>query len=260
MKLLAISAFATKFEIKSIHIMKQKLFSAFILILFGGNLIAQESKIEFGLGTTPFISWISPSNKAISNGSASPSFGFGAKINYNIGAKYALGFEINLQNIGAQVKAENVVVRHHGINDTLSNFSITYNLQYIDIPFFIKMHTVREENRSFYGEFGASFGLLLKQKGDVNSNSYNKENINFAEPDEEDVFELKSTKNEDSYAITANKVRAGLMFGGGVNFHLQNSSRIELGIRYHMGLTDLLSENKWTANNNGIGLNIGFIF
>lgn len=240
--------------------MKLKLFSATILLLFASNLMAQDNKIEFGLGTTPFISWISPSNKAISNGGASPSFGFGAKVNYNIGPKYALGFEINLQNIGAQIKADNVVIKHHNTIDTLSNFNVSYNLQYIDIPFFIKMHTVREENRSFYGEFGASLGFLLKQRGDVNSNKYNKEDINFSEPGEEDMFELKSTKNNDSYDIKANNMRAGLMFGAGVNFHLQNSSRVELGLRYHMGLTDLLVEDKWTANSHGIGLNIGFIF
>lgn len=257
---MAISVFATKFGIKSFHNMKQKLFSLTIILLFAGNIMAQESKIEFGLGTTSFISWITPSNKAISNGGAAPSFGFGAKINYNIGTKYAFGVEVNLQNIGADLKANDAIIKHHNTIDTVSNFGISYNLQYLDLPIFIKMHTVQEDNRSFYGEFGGSLGFLLKQKGDISSNKYNKADVNLAEPDAEDVFELKSTKNNDSYAITSNKIRAGLMFGAGVNFHLKNSSRVELGLRYHMGLTDLLSEDKWTANSHGVGLNIGFIF
>jgi len=240
--------------------MKQKLISLSLYLVFACNLLAQENNIEFGLGTTPFISWISPSNKAISNGGANPSFGFGAKINYNLSSKYAFGFEINLQNIGASLKADNAVVRHHNINDTVSNFGINYNLQYLDLPIFIKMHTVPQNNRSFYGEFGGSLGFLLKQRGDVNSDKYNKDDINLSEPDEDDKFDLKSTNNAESYNITANKLRAGLMFGAGVNLHLSNSSRVELGLRYHMGLTDLLSEDKWTANSNGIGLNIGFIF
>lgn len=233
-----------------------------ILVLFSG-LKAQETNIEFGLGTTPFISWFSPSNKAISNSGASPSFGFGAKINYNIGTKYALGCEINLQNISSSIKAENVVLKHHSILDTVRNFSVDYNLQYIDLPIFIKMHTVQEGNRSFYGEFGASFGFLIKQRGNVNSDKYNKEDINFNDHsahDEHENLEVRSTRNNDIYQLKANPIRAGLMFGAGVNFHLKNSSRVELGLRYHMGLNDVLSETKWTANSQGVGLNIGFIF
>ncbi|MCG9879961.1 MAG: PorT family protein [Bacteroidia bacterium] len=243
--------------------MRQKLGIVAILVSFCLGLKAQETNIEFGLGTTPFISWFSPSNKAITNGGASPSFGFGAKINYNIGTKYALGCEINLQNISSSIKAENVIIKHHSILDTVSNFSVDYNFQYLDLPVFIKMHTMPEGNRSYYGEFGASIGFLLKQRGNVNSDKYNKEDVNFNDHsghDEHENFEVRSTRNSDIYQLKANPIRAGLMFGAGVNFHLKNSSRVELGLRYHMGLNDILAETKWTANSHGVGLNIGFIF
>jgi opacity protein-like surface antigen len=218
-------------------------------------------KLEFGLGITPCYSWMKPSTKIFKSGGSSFAFGFGAKINYNLSQKYALGFEVNFQNININTQYNRIDVEYKNVTKTSSDFNMNYQIKYLDIPIMLKMKTAPKNNLAYYGEFGGSFGLLVNQLADVQSNELNLAQVNTKEPEENDKFILRNSDNNSTvYKTNINSFKVGLIFGGGVQYYLTNGSRIEVGLRYNLGLTDIYNDNKLEGNNHCFGLNLGFIF
>ena len=77
--------------------MKRFFFLSLVLLALTKLTSAQVEgeKLEFGLGLNPCLSWMKPSMKIFESGGSTFAFGFGAKINYRLSPKYALGFEVN---------------------------------------------------------------------------------------------------------------------------------------------------------------------
>jgi hypothetical protein len=259
---LAISSFEHKFEFHNIH-MKQLILVFFSLFWMTLNSFAQNSddKIEFGLGITPCVAWIKPNTKFITSGGTGLTFGFGARVNKIISEKYAIGLEFNLQNISAKTHFDKIDVEYKNTKTTSNDFNINYNLRYIDIPILLKMNTSPKEALSYYGEFGGIFGILLNQKADIVSNELNLTEVNTKSPEDIDKFSLTNSDNPNTvYNINTNIFRIGMAFGGGIQIHLDNGSRVNLGLRYNLGLTDIFDDNKLDATSQNLGINMGFIF
>lgn len=240
-------------------------FNWFVLLLLTAisPAFAQDSaeKLEFGLGITPSMSWVNSNTKMLSSGGAKIKFGFGAKINYKLSEKYALGFEVNLQNISARTHFNKMGYTYNGVTEISNDFNIDYELRYLDIPVLLKMKTKPAGDKNFYGEFGANIGFLMNQVADVYSEKLDLSQVNTASPEEGDMFYLSNADNATiKYDYKINKLRAGLLFGGGVHFILSNGSVVELGVRYNLGLSDIYNDTKWDGTSQTLGVNFGFIF
>ncbi len=220
-------------------------------------------KLEFGLGVSPCFGWAHSNSKYIQSNGLGLNFGFGAKINYALGDKYGIGMEVNLQNVSTKIHFGRIdVVKPNGI-DTLhsSNFEMAYAFQYIEIPIMLKMRTEENNDLRYYGEFGAAINILLNQKADITSNGFSLTGVNTQNPEDGDHFKLLNTDNiNTSYSYKVSPFRLGLVLGGGVQYLIKNNSRIDLGLRYNAGLTDILGDSKLQLNNSYLSLNIGFIF
>ncbi|MDZ4667158.1 MAG: porin family protein [bacterium] len=243
--------------------MKRNLYIIIVLLLMGKLSLAQNevSKLEFGLGISPAMSWVNPSTKVVGRDGGSLNFGFGARINYKLSDKYAIGFEVNLQNLGAKTHMDKVITERDGIILPSNNFNLNYQLRYLEIPVVLKMHTELKGKTSYFGEFGGNIGWLLNQIADIKSDVFSIDKVNTELPEDGDKFKLYNPENANSeYLIQLNKINLGLIFGGGIQLHLDNNSKVELGLRYRWGITDIYKEDKWKGNNHAIALNIGFIF
>jgi hypothetical protein len=243
--------------------MKKLIQVTFIVSFFSSTAFGQSfgEKLEFGLGITPCVTWINPSTKMIKSGGLSLAFGFGARVYYQLSKKYALGFEVNLQNITAKTSFNQIDIKSEKITQTLSSdFKMNYHLRYLEIPILLKMKTDPSNHISYFGEFGGNFGLLLNQLADVRSTELNLDEVNTKSPEDGDMFVLKNPDSGSEYDIKINTLKAGLIFGSGIHYNLSNGSRAEIGIRYTLGLSDLYNESKWQASNHCLGLNLGFIF
>jgi hypothetical protein len=243
--------------------MKRILFDFCALLLLNQYSYAQDSdqKLEFGLGISPAFSWVNPTTKMVKSGGSTLKFGFGARLNFMLSSKYALGFEFNLQNWGAKTHFDKINVEQKGVTKTSSDFNMDYKLRYMEIPVLLKMRTETKNNIAYYGEFGGNIGWLLSQLADIESDELSLEQVNTKNPEDGDEFKLFNADNgttEYDYAI--NSLKIGLIFGGGIHYHLDNNSKVELGLRYHLGLTDIYNEAKWQGTNHALALNLGFIF
>jgi|LauGreSBDMM110SN_4_FD.fasta_scaffold24499_2 hypothetical protein len=233
----------------------------FLLLTKFTSAQGEGEKIEFGLGMNPCLSWMNPSMKIFNSGGSTFAFGFGAKINYKLSQKYALGFEVNFQNININTHYNKIDVEYKSVTQTSTDFTMQYNLKYLEIPVLLKMQTEPKNKLAYYGEFGGSLGLLLNQLADVESKELNISQVNTEEPEEGDKFILKNSDNNATiYKTNINAFKIGLIFGGGLQYHLTNGSRLEFGLRYNLGLTDIYDDSKLEGSNHCAGINIGFIF
>ncbi len=218
-------------------------------------------KLEFGLGLSPSVSWVTSNSKMIKSNGTAINWGFGARINYKLSDKYAFGFEINLQNIASNIHFDLIDVKSQsGILTTSTDFNINYKLRYLEIPCLLKMHTQNKNKISFYGEFGFAPGFLLKQRADINSAQLKLDDVNTGSPDDGDKFELRNTLDGSEYKYAINSLRAGLLFGAGTQLYILSDSRADIGLRYNMGLSDFLDESKWNAVNSYLSVHAGFFF
>ncbi|MDP1726334.1 MAG: porin family protein [Bacteroidota bacterium] len=231
-----------------------------IVITFKSSAQIIGEKLEFGLGLSPSVSWVTSNSKIIKSNGSEINWGFGARINYKLSEKYAFGFEVNLQNIASNIHFDLIDVKpQNGILTTSTDFNIDYRLRYVEVPCLLKMHTQNKNNLSFYGEFGFAPGFLLKQRADIRSPQLNLEDVNTGTPDDGDKFELQNADGS-KYTYAINSLRVGLVFGAGTQLYILNDSRVDLGLRYNMGLSDFLDESKWNAANSYLSLNAGFFF
>lgn len=239
-----------------------KIFTLMLMIAaLNSDAQIKGEKLEFGLGLSPSVSWVTSNSKMIKPNNAGVNWGFGARINYNLSEKYAFGFEINLQNIASNIHFDLIGVKPQNLPlDTSTDFNIKYRLRYLEVPCLLKMRTQNKNNRSYYGEFGIALGFLLKQRADISSLQLNLEDVNTGAPDDGDKFELQNSLDGSKYNYAINSLRAGLVFGAGTQLYILNDSRLDLGLRYNMGLSDFLDESKWSATNSYLSVNAGFFF
>jgi hypothetical protein len=234
-----------------------------ILITFTQQLLAQDldGKLEFGLGISPALSWVNSKTKMVNSGGTSINFGFGARVNYKFSEKYALAFELNLQNLGAKTQFDRINVKYNNTVKTSDDFSLNYNLKYIEVPVMMKMRTETKNKISYFGEFGTNLGWLLNQLADVDSKELSLGKVNTRNPEVGDEFVLINADNVTTeYDYSLNRLKLGMIFGGGVHLHSDINAIVEIGLRYHVGLTDIYKEDKWEGTNQAIAINLGFIF
>ncbi|MBC7382658.1 MAG: outer membrane beta-barrel protein [Bacteroidia bacterium] len=233
-----------------------------LLITFNCQAQGDEGKLEFGLGISPSISWITSNTKSVVGNGGGVNFGFGAKINYKLSDKYAFGFEVNMQNINSNIRLPDINIQpHNGGIIKSTDLSLNYKLRYLELPVMLKMHTQEKNKLSFYGEFGGVVGFLLNQKANISSTYFTRDNVNTKAPEEGDQFELINPTNSSiKYLYNVNSLRAGLIFGAGVQLHVLSNSRVDIGLRYNLGLSDFLDDDIWKATNSYLALNLGFFF
>ena len=236
-----------------------------ILLIFSkyANSQIDPQNLEFGLSISPSISWAHTNTKFISSKGFGPNFGFGAKINYKLSEKYGVGLDIYIQNVSSKIHFDKVDVAKSAADTFMhsSDFNISYTFKQIDLPFLLKMRTEENNDMRFYGEFGGVLNLLLKQRADISSRELNLGSVNTADPEVGDDFRLRNTDNiNTSYAYQANSLGFGIVFGAGIQYKIMSRSRIDAGLRYYAGLTDILDDDRLQATNNCLSLNIGFFF
>lgn len=115
----------------------------------------------------------------------------------------------------------------------------TYKLQYLDVPFTLKLKSNFQQERRFYGQFGLSTGIKIgaKQEGGL----------------------LIGPNNNADIATDINIFRLGLVVGGGAEWNLNRNMNLMTGLSFNNGFTDVF-DTADKAKNSYISLNLGIFF
>ncbi|HOU27054.1 MAG TPA: outer membrane beta-barrel protein, partial [Paludibacteraceae bacterium] len=127
--------------------------------LLGLNIIAQNEKpFYLGLYASPSVLWLQSDNNTVDASGSKLGFSYGLLADITLGDYYALASGLEITQLGG----------------TLSDQTVDYKLQYLEIPLALKMQTASINNLSFFGRFGGGFGVRLDAKKDVNNTIINQ--------------------------------------------------------------------------------------
>ncbi len=223
--------------------MKRITIFIFFLFFIGTSIYAQDyAKWRFGLKASPNISWFNPEIRELEYDKTSFGFSYGMIGDRHFSESYAISSGLFITQHGGQISFQENV--HEVDGNSLKKR--LYKLQYVDLPFVIKMRTREIGYFTYYGQFGASLGYNIRAKAD--DEYYNN-------PNETDV---------DIIDVT-HLFKGSLIMGAGAEYSLLGNTAIVIGLYYNNGFTnpfDMGSYNgkKISARSNFVELTVGMLF
>lgn len=221
-----------------------------MLTMVSTSLLAQKLPVKLGLRVAPSIDWMNPGTKDYNYNGIKPGVAIGFVSDIYFAERYALatGFDFQFLN-GKLVYTDSVYMESDG---KVHNGEVQrkYNIIYLQIPIMIKMKTKDFGKFTFYGQIG--FGTAFRLKASATDEF---------KPDKGGVTELDYSLDNGTTLI-----RESIIIGGGVEFHLDQSSRILVGLNYSNSLNNILTGYNYKSGEaikstlNFLELNIGFLF
>lgn len=216
--------------------MKQVIIPLFIL-LFGCTqssfLQAQKQSIKLGLKVSPNIAWMAPETKHYNYDGITGGAAIGLVSDFYFAKNYAFstGFSFSFLN-GKLTYNDSLSIN---TNQLYGQMDRKYKFVYLDIPYMIKLQTNTFGRFSFFGQIGFSTGFRISAK---------------ARDEFIPVTGAESVKENSSITFSTSLIRQAVIFGAGLEYHLDVNTRIFIGVNYSNSLNNIL-----TGHNSASGLN-----
>ena len=204
---------------------------------------AKSQGLRIGIFVDPQITWMSSDHDDVTNNGSRIGFNFGLNIHKYFAENYAITSGISLNHVGGKLRhADSTAFRVQGGIDTLlQGTTITYKLQYINVPFGLTLKTNEIGYFTYFAHLGIDFQFNLKATGD-----------------ESNGFDDKKIDKE------VNFFNLGYHFGIGVEYSLGGNTSIVLGLTFNQSLIDVTKDFDGQPNDriviNNIALRVGVNF
>lgn len=245
----------------------KKVLAFFFAATFTMSLTAQENDLKnfrFGLTISPSMNWLAPDNtKKFESLGAGLGFGFGAQMEFRLNDNYSIVTGLGLRYDKGEIdylSASSADSTYYMLNSdeafleagsawptsfgTDTSYyllkSRSFNINYINIPFALKMKTKEIGYIRYFGQFGLDLGLKVKTRVD---------DVNYVNGSANE-----STTSDLNLDDGTQLFRTGMNVGGGIEYNLSGSTSILCGIHYHMAFTNSLKkEDDYLRKDNGSG-------
>jgi hypothetical protein len=193
------------------------------------------------------------------NASLSENNGLEAGKSSLIGLTGGLGFNFSLTSDNFLSIQPEILYSQKGFSSAstgLVSYDGDYRLNYLEIPLLVKINFGGEKVR-LYVNAGPSIGYLLSGRvnGRVSALGILGTSI------DESIEFTDSPTPLDIRQLDANRIEAGLNFGGGLGYAFAGSTALFVDVRYNMGLTDFnnqdQSKNRIIALTAGVQIPLG---
>lgn len=199
-----------------------------VLFLAAKVTNAQDQKFHFGLKIVPSMTWLKPDNKGVERDGRRIGFGYGIQTEFRFQENYAIASGVQVTYRGGNLRTKDSLVNN-------SELVQKNRLQYVEVPFGLKMKTNEFGKTRYFGQFGFSPGFNIAAKADNN-------------------FEDDIDIQED-----VNLFNLNMIVGAGVEYTLSGSTVLMGGIEFNNGFLDVFKDSRKAATNY-LGLNIGVLF
>jgi hypothetical protein len=223
----------------------KKISSILMLSFLSFSVWAQNSPLtnygfRLGLTATPTFGWIKP-EQGKTNG-VGLGFSYGIMGDFNFAPNYSFSTALTINTINGKSTEINVAPYHLFSSSTNPvSYDLKYRLQYVELPLTVKLKTIKEDGKRWYGQFGLSNSINISAKQDaVRGNATVGDNQNISE-----YIRL---------------YRAGLIIGGGGEFDISGNTSIMAGITFNNGFTSIVSYGDRNVKNHYLSLNFGMFF
>jgi len=235
--------------------MKKSLILLPLILTFAFQLtVSAQSKIpvKLGLKASPNIGWMTPGTKGYSSDGALVGGTIGFISDIYFAPNYALSTGLNFQYINGSLEYRDslLVTESNHYVTKYGDISARYKILYLEIPITVKMSTKQFGKMSYFGQIGFGTGFRLNANKNEEFQPVNGEPV-----DQQYEFNGGTTL-----------IREAVLIGLGFTYHLDESSRILVGINYSNSLNNILTGTNYSTNEaekshlNFAELNIGFIF
>ena len=210
-------------------------------VFFGAILtLSGQSRIKLSVHADPQFAWLtSDEDNVVPEGSIFHlQTGLQMDLFFDKNYAFTLGFGIN--NMGGNLLYSDST-EFISKGDTLFAVPgqiVKHNLQYLDIPFGLKLKTEELGYATFFLEVG--FNPMI--------------NINAFATTQDDIF------NKENIREDTNLFSLGYHAGIGVEYRLGGSTAAIGGIRWSSGLTDVTDNDKANITLNAISIHLGILF
>jgi len=232
--------------------MKKTIITAVALLLVGGSLFAQDSKVEevlnanrFGLFIGVGSSWLNPKSStqeeySLSNAGGRPAFAFGLNAERVLNERYAVYSGIGVEWEGGQVLAN--LSNGQTAPDTTyaSRMDVTYKMQYIRVPLGLKLKAANIANLRIFGLIGADAGVLISKRTDIDRQFYDGVAGTFSATDSE-----VDTKNSATVPFNL-----GYQIGIGAEYDITDNNAVYFKVLYRNGLIDVTNPDGLIGTGN----------
>lgn len=144
-------------------------FTSFILNAQSSSYDYQ--KISFGVHFDPVISWFKSDMKVIENEGARPGYNLGLTFNRYFSSNYSFSSGISLISAGGRLSSsDTTVMEFSNFNSTvLPGKPVLYKIQYLAIPFGLKLQTNEIGYLTFFTDLGLDPKVVIGGKADIPS-------------------------------------------------------------------------------------------
>lgn len=218
-----------------------------------------EKELRLGFQLSPSFSWMTTDDNFINGNGTNLGLKLGMMGEYYFRENYAIVSGLNFAfNQGGTLKHEQggnfwpkSELSDLALNDLPDGVNLKYHIQYLEIPFGLKMRTREFGYLRYFAEIPVfSLGFKLQARGDVKGTSgsnIERENI---------------TEDVNLFNLTWG-------FGGGIQYALSQNTALIAGIIYRQGFTDVTDDAALKADMtrenskgriNSITVRFGFLF
>jgi hypothetical protein len=222
-------------------------------LIHGVTFSQDKLPLKLGLRVAPNIGWMNPNTKGYSSDGAR----FGGTIGFisdiYFAQNYAFSTGLNFQFINGKLNYNDSMLVESSNKVVYGEVFRTYHFLYLEIPLMIKMKTKTFGKVSYFGQIG--FGTGFRLNATVKEHFVPADPKNGGPVDQQYDFKTGTTL-----------IRESILIGVGCEFHVDESSRIILGISYSNSLNNVFNGVNYSSNQieksqlNYAELNIGFLF
>ena len=234
-----------------------------ILPLLCFNAQEEEGKkFRFGLLGNTSVGWLAPDDsRKFSSGGVGLGLGWGLQMEFKLGKTTSFATGFNLESFSAKLNYADDLLpsykpTYYLLND---NFEYVkwdelspsidslqgdlyqlkerkYAVNYVNIPFILKMKTKEIGYFTYFGEFGAIVGLKTKARVDDVSDRIDTTSTVFSV----DVANFPGLGDLD-LAKGTQPIRAGLRVGGGAEYNISGTTSLFFSLHYNYFITNALT-------------------
>ena len=216
----------------------QKYILSLIILAFSSQIFSQ--KLSFSVVVDPMITWMKTNEEAIQRDDVNFGYNIGLVMDKYFTDDYAISTGISILNTGGNLLYLDSMDFDFGSGmDTLpGGTTVTYNLQYITIPFSLKLNSTEIGYTTMFAHIGINNHINIRSTADIPSRDISGEDI----------------KNEINMFLMT------YFIGGGVEFSFGGDFAILGGIYLTGAIWDVTTNTDYRAYINMVSLRLGIKF
>jgi hypothetical protein len=207
-----------------------------LAVLFFSPNDAQSQGYHLGLQLAPNISMAEPRELSHEAIQSEAHFGYGFVFDAMFTDKYAIGTGVNVFYNGGITQHLAFQEDENGL--FIEAVQLVQQQQYVEIPLTFKMRTNEIGYTTYFGQFGAGFGLNVRSEGSQKTTSFatldslgSVMEVVFSQP------ALDAAESEQvSMADRTRLFRPSMIIGLGAERRLTGSTALVFALRYNVGL------------------------